>query len=382
MRYLLVTLFILIGGCTENIYFSDDEGGPHNQKSATGDHIDELSLPYALGTSVGITMKGPVGDAHGWKVVSDAPAIFTVTSKINDDGSINATGSAMAEGDTRIRAFDANGTERRSAAVSVRAADHARLFSHGELRIVANDDPKGYDAAEVFGEVVVIAGGKGVLAVTYYKGTQRVYGRGIAQPSETFVQNMTSSGGATNEWLFVTPPTVGHWPVSIKQGARELATLGVGGTADVITLSLAEQQEGSRNDNDKLWVLARGTDFSGEAVLGTYCSWTLDGVPQKFGGDNPATTGDLFRYRFAPGGPARTLTATRGSLTANFTIHAHDGEVNDTTYLGCSTSSFRGRPPLLALVAVFLLLSLRKKSRRSGIASDEIQPPATNERGR
>jgi hypothetical protein len=382
MRNLFVLLWLT--GCGENIYFSDDEGGTRHQKSASGQHDDDLSLPYALGTRLNVDVRGPVGNAAGWKLSSDAPNILAVTSKVNDDGTLHGELQALAEGDTWLRVRDGSGGEQHAALVTVRAADRARLFSHGDLRVVANDSADAFDAAEV-SDIHVLAGGKAVLAVAYYRGSVRLYGRGIAETGDATVANMTSSGGATNEWLFVTPTAPGAYTVSLKQGATQLAALAVTAVPEtsLAGLSLVEQMSGSRNDKDQVWVLARATDNGGREVLGVYSGWTLDGAPQKFGGDNPATQGDLYRYHFATDGTMRSLQASRGALTAQLSVRAHDGEVNDTTYLGCSASSFRGRPSLLAFVALFLLLHLMTRKRRSSSSdSDVIQAPATNERGR
>jgi hypothetical protein len=380
MRNLFVLLCLT--GCGENIYFSDDEGAPRHQASATGAHDDDLSTPYALGTRVNVDVKN--GGAAGWKITSDAPSVLAVVSKVDDDGSLHGELQALSEGDTWLRVRDAGGGEQHAALVTVRAPDHARLFSHGDLRIVANDSADAYDAAEV-SDIHVLAGGKAVLAVAYYKGNVRLYGRGIAETTDPSVQDMTSSGSATNEWLFITPPAPSAYTVSLQQGATPLAQLAVTAVPEssLTALSLTEQMSGSRNDKDQVWVLARATDNAGREVLGVYCDWTLDGAQQKFGGDNPATQGDLYRYHYATDGSMRALAAARGALTANLTVHAHDGEVNDTTYLGCSASpGGRGRPTMLAFIVVFLLLQLMKRNKHAASASDDSQAPATKERGR
>src|SRR4051812_569835 len=98
MRKPCLVILLLSAGCQENLYFSDDEGGPRHQTSATGQHDDELSLPYALGTRVGITLKGPHDRAAGWKLVSDAPNLFAVVSSVNEHGDLSASGTALAEG--------------------------------------------------------------------------------------------------------------------------------------------------------------------------------------------------------------------------------------------------------------------------------------------
>lgn len=209
----LASLLILsvLSGCAENVYFSDDEGGPR-AKGSLGNHPDELSLPYALGTKVNLTVRNAKDTT--WKVQSDAPAVLAIDSQtMAQDGTLMAVGHALAEGNARIRVLDGGGAEKRSAQVTVQTADRARLFAHGGLRVLGNDNASGYDSAEVT-DTRILAGGKAVLAVAYYHGQERVYGRGIATvdpvPMLT-VEPMTTSGGPTNEWLFVTPLAPASW---------------------------------------------------------------------------------------------------------------------------------------------------------------------------
>jgi hypothetical protein len=381
MRILAICL--LAAGCTENIYFADDEGGPRHDTSATGEHDDELSNPYAVGTSVGITIKGPVaGRQSGWSIVSDNAAVFTVDSKVDGSNNLAATGHAVAEGTARIRALDLNGKEQRSASVTVTTPTRARIFSHGQLRLVGNDDPKAYDAAEV-SDVRVLVGGRAVFAVAYYKGDQRVYGRGIASVDSTIpVENHTSTGAPTNEWLFVTPAAAGAYTVSLKPSLASLNVTTVDET-ELADMSLAEEQGGSRNDKDQVWIVPRPHDASGHEVLGVYCDWTLDDLPQMDSNGKPAV-GDLYRFHWDSSGAKKTLVAKRGAITATLAIPAHDGYVADTTYLGCSAlpGSPGTRPTLVALVALFLLLQIRNRRIKRGAISPEIDAPTTYDRGR
>jgi hypothetical protein len=375
--------FLLLTGCGENIYFSDDEAGPRHQASATGAHDDDLSLPYALGTQVGLTVKGPVSNTSKWQIVSDQPSLFSVTSMVQSDGSVVATGHALAEGEGYIRLVDGNGNELRSAQISVKAADSARLFSHGDLRILTNDDSAGFDAAEAK-TAYVLAGGKAVFPVAYYHAAQRVYGRGISQTGDPTAQVMATSGDATNEWLFVTPPTPETYTVSLKQGSTTLAQLTVNAVPEsaLVDVTLSDQETHSRNDKDQIWVLARAHQSDGHEVLGVYCDWTLDGALQNGDNAKPAQ-GDLYRYHYAADQERHSLAATRGPLSGSLTISAHDGRVYDTTYLGCSYGGGGPtRPSLVALAALFLLLCVRNRKSSSGIATYESSAPATNERGR
>jgi hypothetical protein len=338
----LVLAMALFGsGCGHNVYFSDDEGGPR-ASGGLGDHPDELSLPYALGTTVGIAVRN-INGGNGWQVVSDTPDVFAIEKQmLRDDGTLAVVGHGLAEGEARLRAIDAGGHERRSAQVRVRAADRARLFAHGDLRVLGNDSSANYDSAEVT-EARVLTGATAVLAVGYYHGTERVYGRGLAEAATAplVVEDHTSSGAPTNEWLFVRAGTPGSYTLAVAHAGTTLATVNVVAVADseVTGLSLAEESTAEKHDGDQTWLLARARTTDGHEVLGVYCDWTLDGAAQAGPSGGPTDArGDLYRYRYAPGSATRAVVATHGGLTATAMVKAHDGTVNNTTYLGCAAA--------------------------------------------
>jgi hypothetical protein len=366
---LLVCALALAAGC-HNVYVSDDEGAPR-PSAGVGEHPDELSLPYALGTQIGFTVHN-TGEATAWQVVSDSPGVFAILSyTIQNDGTLSAQGQALAEGDARLRVLDGMGREQRSSQVSVSAADRARIFSHGDLRVLGNDASANFDSAEVT-DARVLVGGTAVFPVAYYKGAQRVYGRGIAsgfQSSKLLVEDHTSSGAPTNEWLFVTASAPGSYTLSVQQGSAmlEMVPLTAVAETDLGGLSLATEPTTNKHFGDDTWALARAVGTDGREVLGVYTGWTLDGVPQlDKNGDATAnvTQGDLYRFKF--GQTLRTLTATRGALTASAMVPADSGYVADTTYLGCAAAP--GRPsvaPLGLLASLLLLACGRAVGRRS-----------------
>src|SRR6185436_6705171 len=90
-----------------------------------------------------------------------------------------------------------------------------------------NDSSDNYASAEV-SDVRVLAGGKAVLAVAYYRGDERVYGRGlaaVAPVTQLAVSNEKTFDAPTNEWLFVTPAAPGNYTLTLAQGSTTLATL-------------------------------------------------------------------------------------------------------------------------------------------------------------
>src|SRR5207249_4233271 len=145
-----------------------------------------------------------------WKVESTASAVVSVEKFSVEDKRLTAELVAHAEGEARIRLVDASGTELRSATVNVKAPDRARVLSHAMLRLLGRNATS-IDSAEV-SEARIVAAGKGVYAILYLRGTERVFGRGILAvdaPAEVKVENETTSGVFTNEWMFVTPSVAG-----------------------------------------------------------------------------------------------------------------------------------------------------------------------------
>jgi hypothetical protein len=372
MRALLpAALLVLGGGCQTGIYLTDDEGGPVSTGRLIDYHADNVSLPYALGTSVGLSAKQTPRNVAGWSIVSDAPDVFAVDGvNVDGAGALTATGHALAEGSARVRILDADGGERHVTAVEVRAADTARFFSHGDLRVLGDAARSDYAQAEL-ADARVVAGGKAVIAVAYFHAGQRVYGHGLATLSATpqlTIEPKTSTSAPINEWLFVSSAQPGSWSLDLSQKGVTLGTLPISAVADgdVTGLSIAAEPNGKKGDGDKTWLLARGRGSDGREVLGVYCDWTLDGAAQADANMMPAT-GDLYRYRFARGGAMRTVAAAHGGVTATIDVPAHDGYVSDTTYLGCSAAPGRARAPGVAWVSALVLalatVALRRRPR-------------------
>jgi MYXO-CTERM domain-containing protein len=372
----LAAVVVSASGCGNNVYVSDDEGATR-PGSGLGAHPDELSLPYALGTAVALRVRNATATT-AWTVVSDTPEVFNVDGlAIEDDGTLVGQGHALAEGEARVRVLDDGGCERRAVQVRVRAADRARFFAHGDLRVLGNDSSDNYASAEVT-DARVLAGGKAVLAVAYYRGTERVYGRGIANippVAQLAIANEKTAGAPTNEWLFVTPAAPGSYALALTQGSTTLGTLPVTAVADsdLAGMSIAEEPTAHKGDKDKTWLLARARTSDGREVLGVYSDWTLDGVAQTGdGGDVMTARGDLYRYRRAANGATRTVTATHGTLTASATVQAYDGYVSNTTYLGCAAAP--GSAPssgrtLIVLVASLLGIALLARRRAAAATS-------------
>jgi hypothetical protein len=357
---------LLAGGCGSNPYFSDDEGAPRAGDPTFGEHPDELSLPYALGTEVGISVKG-VSNTGRWTVVSDQPALFAVESSKVDNNELTVKCRALAEGEARLRLFDDHGQEQRRAQVSVSAPDRARAYAHGTLRIYGRNQ-SALTSAELT-QATVLVGGKAAFALAYFRGSERVYGRGIAEfdaPPALTVEGQTTEGVATNEWMFVTPTAPGPYALNIKQGAATLLTLPIAtaSESDLVGVSLAEEHHGDVSDGTEVWLLAQAHDAAGNDVLGVYDDWTLDGAAQQNKDKKPAT-GDLYRYTFGKSRPLRTVTAAHGAMNASATVHAQSGYIADTTYLGCAFAPGRAAPrgTLAALVlfcGVFFLVRRRR----------------------
>jgi hypothetical protein len=371
----LLLISLLTMGCSQNLYFSDDEGAPRPGAPAIGDHPDELSLPYALGSPINLTLsRASVGDGP-WSVVSDAPAVFAI-SGVDVDSSKNvvAHGQAMAEGSALLHMLDGLGHEHRAATVTVSAPDSAGLFPHGPLRVTAPNDSS--IAAQQISVAQVLVGGVAVFPVAYFKSGQRLYGRGIAQldvAAPFTATDHTTGGRPVNEWLFIDSAGAGSGDLRVLFGTTVLATLTLTAVPDtqLASLSLAMEPLDGKNDGDQIWVFARATDASGQDVYGTYVDWSLDGASQaRQAGDNGGPTGDLYRFHLAKGGANRTLSATRGPLSTTFPVQAKDGYVQDTTYLGCSAAPGGRASPsalttflLLALAVGLILRAARRRGR-------------------
>lgn len=368
LAFALAASLLFAAGCGHNAYFSDDEGAPR-PAAGSGDHPDELSQPYALGTKVKVSVNRlDAAQAAAYKLVSDTPGVFSVDKITVDKTSFIADCTAAAEGDVTIHLRDGSGGDVRTATIKVRAPDKARVYAHGPLRILGNSASV-MAAAEV-SELRVLAGGTAVFPIAYFRGADRVYGRGlyspVVDPSVTAVAK-TSSGAPSNEWLFVTPSAAGTTQVGVRVAGQTLATLPLVtvGEAELGTATLDIEQGELKNDDQKVWVFANVRDMGGRPVYGVYAGWTLDGLAQ-IGTDNPQQTmGDLFRFEYNPKGSPRTLAMKHGTIQAMTTIQAHQGWVFDTTYLGCSLGGRRAGAPVVAAGLLLLGLGLIIRRRRA-----------------
>lgn len=359
---LLLTLPLSLAatGCgKKDMVFDDDEG--NFTADANG---NLLSTPYALGTKVKIGVSGDSGALNGWRIESTTPSVLTVDKLTPDTNSLVAECTAVAEGTATIRLLDEGGSERRTASVTVKAPDGIRLYASGLLRLLESENPAA-DTAEVQ-EARVLTGGKGVFAVGYFRGSERLYGHGILEvptASGLTATRQTSSGGRVNEWLFLNLASDGTFQLQLKHRGNTLRTLNTIGVPDaqVTSVSLAMQQAKSLNSGDKPWVLLRAKDAMGRDVHGVYGTWTLDGAPQT---GEQLTSGDLYRFDYASGS-RKQLVATHGALSANLMVEASSGRVYESTYLGCGVApgARTGQPaaaPLLLIGALTAWLLRRR----------------------
>ena len=369
-------LFVCAIGCHHDPYLQDDEGAPKQDSSA---HPDSLSLPYAQGTKVRITVHANGADGLStWKLQSNNPAILSVDKlSAGSDTSPNlvADCTAVGAGDTMLRLTDPSGAELRLTPVSVAVPDRLRVLSQGQLRVV--DQTADVIAKTEVHEARILSGSQGVFALVYQKSEQRLYGRGIVQSDAVTgvtVTNQTTSGAAINEWLFIKPQAAGSYSLTLRRGQTALLILPVVGVpeSDIGSFSLLGQQLALPKTDQNIWVFVQARDMLSRDIQGVFATWALGGAAQAKGGGNAQDpTGDLYRYTYADGS-AQELAATRGALHAAMTVTAAKGSIYDTTYLGCSLGAYSraGSPlaPLVGFAALGLSLAWSRR-RRLGLAS-------------
>jgi hypothetical protein len=359
-RTLLAILSLVAVGCGgDNIYFSDDEGKPRPDVPAFGDHPDELSNPYALGSAIHVDVHHvQASQLAALAVQSDTPAVLRVDQFSVNQDHISVDLTAVGEGMARLQVVDRGGREQHGAGIVVRAPDSARIYAHGPLRVLGRTTAS--LPSTVVSEARVLAGATGVFAVGYFRGTERVYGHNIANVApvpQIMVQNQTSGGAPVNEWLFITPSASGT--IAIQPNGTQVATLPVIAVAEseLQSLTLSEEVTEKKDEKQQIWVYAQLRDGTGRNVYGTYCSWTLDGAAQTSQDNPPQTSGDLYRYEWDQGGARRTLAATCKSQSGTLAIQAGRGWVSNTTYLGCNAApGGAGAPTLFAILLVALMM--------------------------
>lgn len=372
--YLFLFLLAPLLGCSanKNPYFEDDEGGPRESGSLTSAHPDNLSLPYVAGTKLRIAVKSNGGEATtGWQVKSDNEAVLKVDKLGTSDNFVTADITAVSAGDAMLRAFDESGAEQRAAKITVANPDRIRVLSHGRLR-AGGSTAAAADGAEVQ-EARILTGGTGVFGIVYYRGTERLYGRGLIEftpvPQLT-ITNETSSGGANNEWLFIKPTTDGSYMLTLRRGGTSFLTLPVVAVPEAALegLTLLPEMPSSPSPDQQVWVLVQATDTTNRKVEGVYASFTLGGAPQiGANGNAQVTQGDLYRFNYSSGTQTQ-LIAKRGVLQDTVMIAGSKGYVADTRYLGCSAAPGGATGGLASLLGMGLLLGgLLVRRRRAAI---------------
>lgn len=340
-------------GCNTKPGLTDDEGS----------ESDGLSRPYARGTTVNLRVTDASPDTT-WQIVSDNPGIFAVEGIALDNGTLTAIGRAVADGETTVRVVDEDGKTVVTESAVVRSANQARIYTHASFRISGRTDTA--LAAAQLSAATVLVNGKASFAIAYFSDSDRLFGRGILEttpnPALT-VENKTTTGVTTNEFLFVTPTIAGAHTLELRQGDRILASLPIDAVdaSALASLTLEEEQDAGTRDGNDVWLYAKFLDNQQRDVLGVYVDWLLDGAPQADKNGRPAAKGDLYRYTFDKSKTV-TVTAKLGTLEVQKDIHARSGIVYDTTYLGCSAM---GDPAtslaMLLLVASAALLARRRR---------------------
>lgn len=366
----------LLTACGGPPRLEDDEGAPAPSSSAA----DKLSLPYATGTKVRIKLYGSgSGASTNWSLVSDQPSVFSVdTLSKSDDLHVGADCSAVAPGQATLRLIDDGGSERHTAIVTVATADRVSVLAHGLLRTQENAAQGAVsDTVSALAEVRearVLSGGTGVFGLVYYRGSERVYGHGVIRfdpLAQVTVENRTTGGAPVTEWLFIKPLAAGAYSLPLRQVSGAFSPLPIAAVpeTDITSLTLIPEQIATPKKDQQVWVYLRARDASSRDIAGVYSSFTLAGAPQKSTSTPGDTTGDLYRYAYAPDATAE-LVASRGTLRATLTIPAQSGSIYNTTYLGCSLTP-RGThsPTQLAFLSLVLLATLRRPLRRASRSS-------------
>jgi MYXO-CTERM domain-containing protein len=215
----------------------------------------------------------------------------------------------------------------------------------------------------------VLLGGTAVLAVAYFHGKDRVYGRGIASASTQAglaVVPQTSPGSEATEWLELTPSVIGNYTLSVSSNGSRLADLAVTAVpaSAVASLTLSAEQT-ELKDDAQIWVLAVAKDASQKVVDGVYCSWALGDVAQPDSNGTAGALGDLYRYTYESSLATQPLTASFGALTATQSYKVKQGTVTTTADLSCGSTGAGAAPLWLGLLALGLTVRRRRGTVRS-----------------
>lgn len=320
-----VALALLTSACGRDVYVTDDIDSDLDISLAGPS--DSLHQPYVLGTPVIIRAFSAGGDhdTSTWWMSSSNPEVVRILDQQGGSASCFAAGVGLSTMSVYESAEDQQPL--RSFVVDVRQPDRASLYAHGALIVGQSRESARDDAPHI------VAGGSATFLVGYFSGDTRLYGNQVlglgtspgvrAEADSTFLL-------ANQDWVRISPESVGAHSVRLSAGGLELGSVEVQGVdpTTVSRLALIGESEHGARAGQTLNMLAQAYDSDDHRVFGADVAWQLDDVWQS-------GFGDLFRYTYYPDA-VHTLRATDGATSADGTIHASGGEVSDSVSTGCN----------------------------------------------
>jgi hypothetical protein len=326
---------------------------------------DSIHRPYTVGTIVKFTAERR-NYTGGWSMAIDDQSVVKTEDYSGGPSIKYLTCSAVGEGETQLKIYNADGSIRSSRTLSVEAPDRLRVYAAPpggnssqwliESRIRELDDML---------PVPVVVGETATFAIRYYKGEKELFGSGALQVEHSGhsldLKIQRSYKTMTSEWLRVTPLETGYSRIYLEVAGRSLSSLLIQAIEDnaidsVLIVAKIVPELASFDS----CLLARAFDRSGLRIHTGKFSWSVDDVLQD-------EIGDLFCYREREAVDPE-LKVSAGSASTQREFEASEWYVTSSEtlkyYDGCGTapvgSFFLSLFPFLGMLC-FQILRIRRR---------------------
>ena len=355
MAFLLGLAMLLNTGCAGGrVVINDDIVSPF--LFIAQPQPDGLHQPYVRGTEtrIHVSSRSLLDVPGNWTATSSDPSVLRIDETDDDRRSLTLDVTAVGEGSCQLTVFDRNGTELRTAAVEVLAADRAVVKPHGDM---AGDFEELVADTRSF---QVVTDGTATFLVQWYAGTIPLFGTGALE-----VDDEDDNGGLDvtarrtslmeeREYLEVTAEIEGEFPVELRADGVAVDEITIEALAedDIDDIRIYSEGEQGAHPGQTIHLLAHAEDAAGRPIYGVEFDWRFDG------GHEPGS-GDLYSYQFDPEEP-HTVEIEFDDLQDEVPIHGREGMVESTNSIGCNAGTGSGGLPALALLIGLVAVARRR----------------------
>lgn len=340
---------VFLAGCNvDPVYFTDDVDLSFDfvqQLLPMFPGSDLTHGPYVVGSTfrVFVNTQRSTQSMAEWSCESSDPSVFTVIAvefnrgEGEDSDWLAVDVTMVGDGEADLIVLDGDRVID-TALLGARVPDAAELHAAAPLFV----DTGGL-VPTLTGSPRVLTGGEATYEVRWFQDGEPLHGHGalsVAPGDGVDVSTEQTWFFENRDWVHVFPLQDGPATFTLRSfgfDVQDVTILGVPAES-VVQVEVFGGQESGAEEGSWLALMAQARDAGGEPIHGVDFEWDRGGVPE-YG------VGDLYRYEFAPSLEV-PMQARFGDVSSDeVTIHAADGYVDSSNYVGCDASA--GAPTAL-----------------------------------